>query len=226
MDPNSPTHALSNWLQLVRDALQNEWIRNFLLNESAGASDLEILTSTVCAQHALAGTVKLDLYDERDGIIPRCRSSWLFVPAFTYRKYSALLFAMDGAKAPGSRLLRIIRDNETGTMISVFVPEESEFVQIQIHVTDNKTRNRLRSYFELKQSVLEGGNIIEMWNSVQYHLYYNEKLYCGQCNNDCSCTIPDSVRPQHRMDLAITPKNLSSMRGHFSGVCTLSRQLE
>jgi len=203
-----------------------------MLNESAGASDIEILVSTVRAQHSVVGTMNLDISEDRFGVRPLCRCTWLFVPVFTYHNFTALLFASErqyglsnyfqlgkNMKLPTHNFYRTIRDNETGTMISFHIPEESQYVRIQIISTEKGIRQR--SYFELKQSVLERGNLSEMWTSVSYHIHFCEQLSCNQCILDCCCEKTPSIRPSHHMDLGFTAKMLAPMAGSFYGTATL-----
>lgn len=91
MEVVNPKLAFTVFIGLLHNILKSEFVRNFLL-ETSSSSDLSILTSKNCIQHVVVGIENIGM-PLRTAVF---KINWMFIPAFCFNKYSALLFVKEG----------------------------------------------------------------------------------------------------------------------------------
>jgi len=245
MDALHPPMPLEGWLEIVQNVCGVEVLRNFLLDTSS-SSDLGILTSKAHSQHAVIGTVDVQmLKDTLFGTL--FSATWLFIPAFCYQKFSAMLLTqeygpdtwskkMDPSFVPASRVMsrcenlvahanlklcRVVRDEDNGVFLAMDINEQYDMVRIMAVSVDRSKRQRQRASFQVDRAALERGDFAGMRQSVQFYMHFTENCVCQLCSvvdgNDCNCPLPKPSRPLHPLDLETTTKNFSIYTGAYSG---------
>jgi len=233
--PSQPEHCVT----LLRNYLENEWMRTFLLGLGGSSSDLSILTSKTHIQHAFVGNLNVDFSGGATGYHNLFSQNLLIVPAFCFGNYSALIFAEerhgndDGSnsllpenmrKVCSSRNMfsHGIRDELSGTLLKIDY-DDSTFAKIMVFKVDPLSKARQRAVFRIEKSILEAGDFETMKTQVDVFTLISDFPACKVCmqlqqantENFCVCEQPKPVVPSHPLDLAVVANNFKLVTGEF-----------
>lgn len=222
-------------------ALARGWVFDFLWR-SPPSADLSVLSAPTQIQHAL--TAEIVCRSSPSGAAlpnsPKHFSArWYQVPAFSTANLSVGISIQEQERDPAGpsskpalNLKRYVRDNDTGTMLSVsycsrtgdtfidYMTHRSSVHRIHVHMRfDTDDFQHALSFQRSEVSAELAANALCLSHVTREH------RPCPKCNappdKKCGCTLLFK-RPDHPLDFRFDKLTMRTHAGDFDGTCTLN----
>lgn len=247
--PTAAAMSLIDCIAPVTNVLADDMVRKFLLY-STSESDLSLLSSRIHVQHSFAGMMSNSMLQGCTSMMPPqitrlFNANWCLLPAYSFGKYSALLFIKEAAyRSPEcsawplnntigdftsrSVIVRGVRNDDTGEIVAINSEQGSDHAFCMVMLNDRMSgKRRMRAFFRADVSALRTS-----WSqpelvaiTVPYLVKMDEQAVCASCFGVCTCVLPPVVRAQHPLDFAHARHNMMRQVGTFTATGT-SLQLQ